>query len=73
MQRWLGVSSVRWETVPSEVASVTKVHAVKLVADVAPRVAGLGLGDAQQEQRQPAEHPRQKEFLASTGINPYAH
>ena len=32
-----------------------EVHAVELVADVAPAVCGLGLGDAQQQQRQPAD------------------
>src|SRR5512144_3382742 len=32
-----------------------EVHAVKLVAQVAPGVAGGGLGDAQQQQREPAE------------------
>jgi hypothetical protein len=46
MWRWSGVSSVRWETVPSEMASGDEVHAVKLVADVAPAGGGFGFGDA---------------------------
>ena len=32
-----------------------EVHAVQFVAEVAPRVAGLGLGDAEEQQREPAE------------------
>lgn len=46
---------MRWATVPSFGGERDEVHAVEFVAQVAPGVAGFGFGDAEQQQRQPAE------------------
>lgn len=48
-------SSVRWRNVPGGSGEGTGVEPVEVMADVVPGLAGRGLDDPDQEQREPAE------------------
>ena len=56
MAAWVGVVAVRRSMVPAGAGEGAEVHLVECVSQVPPGVVGAGLGDADQQEGEPAQH-----------------